>query len=64
MNYGIYQRFEASIAEPQWVAERAEAATRCVPRKRLLVETMFLRYKNKRRRKEKHLETTLQRKHM
>ena len=31
---------------------------------KLLVETMFLRYQNKRRRKEKHLETRLQRKHM
>ena len=31
---------------------------------KLLVETMFLWYQNKRRRKEKHLETRLQRKHM
>ena len=31
---------------------------------KLLVETMFLRYQNKRRRKEKHLETRLQRKHV
>ena len=30
----------------------------------LLVETMFLRYQNKHRRKEKHLETRLQRKHV
>ena len=30
----------------------------------VLVETMFLRHKNKRRRKEKHLQTRLQRKHM
>ena len=29
-----------------------------------LIETMFLQYKNKRRGKEKHLETRLQRKHM
>ena len=30
----------------------------------VLVETMFMRYKNKRRRKEKQLETRLQREHM
>ena len=30
----------------------------------MLVETMFLRYKNKLKRKEKHLQTRLQRKHM
>ena len=30
----------------------------------MLVETMFIRYKNKRRRKEKQLETRLQREHM